>query len=183
MRRRAFLAVPAVLAAGCGSGGSGGAAKPSVEPELSTSTDELTKLLPKLGPITAALWRERSSNEGGSDRSVPGPTDLFLHALIRLAPGGVATLTAGRHPVPAQPRSGTGQLAIPAAMVAAFPLGARWVADPELSRQVVAAESTRELYLDPASDTGYLFAVKASAPGSAMVDQNGATVPPAPSKS
>ncbi|WP_405016847.1 hypothetical protein OHV05_06855 [Kitasatospora sp. NBC_00070] len=180
MRRRAFLVIPAVLAAGCGGSG---AAKSSAEPELWTSTDELTKLLPKLGPIATALWRERSSNEGGSDRSLPGPTDLFLHALIRLTPGGVATLTAGRQPVPDQPRSGTGHRAIPAAMVAAFPPGARWVADPELSRQVVVAEGARELYLDPASDTVYLFAVNVSAPGSAKVDQNGATVPPAPSKS
>jgi hypothetical protein len=108
----------------------------------------------------------------------PGPTDLFLHAGIRLAPGTVATLTAGRKPTPTAPRSGEDHTAIPAAIAAGFPPGAQWVEDSKLADDLAPGESAGQLCLDPASDTVHLFAVNAELPGTVKVLPDGTTVLP-----
>ncbi|MER5864754.1 hypothetical protein [Kitasatospora sp. NPDC002040] len=174
----ALALVFALVGAGCTAEPEPGPAKLDVP--LHSSIVELSGWLPGLGRIDWALWQMKSSNDDLPDRSIPGPTDFFLHALLRLPPGTAATLTAGLPLEPTAPPAGTGHLAVPAGITEALPPGAHWVTGPELRKRLVpAADADRiTLCLDLASDTVYLSEVNPSWPDQAPPSATSATPSP-----
>ncbi|MFE4960176.1 hypothetical protein ACFRCW_41015 [Streptomyces sp. NPDC056653] len=155
-------------------------AEDSKTPEIHTDTEPLAKRLPKLGRIVSAHWQQEAP---GADSRVPGPTDYYVSAFMKLDPGSVAVLTASTQmqsaAVGAEPES----VSIPAGLAEFAPAGARWVHSRVLDESLVRADSAK-LYFDPASDTVYLSATNVHLPNAVTVhvgpDGNQVTITPTP---
>ncbi|WP_329450121.1 hypothetical protein OG894_05930 [Streptomyces sp. NBC_01724] len=128
--------------------------------QIYTDTEPLAERLPKLGRIVSAHWQQEAP---GGDSRVPGPTDYFVSALMKLDPGSVAVLTASTQMEPAVIGAGPESIAIPAALAEFAPAGAQWVHSGVLDDTLVRADSAK-LYFDPGSDTVYLSATNVHLP-------------------
>ncbi|WP_053762645.1 hypothetical protein [Streptomyces sp. AS58] len=128
--------------------------------EIHTDTEPLAERLPKLGRIVSAHWQQETP---GGDSRVPGPTDYRVSALMQLAPGSVADLTASTQMQPATVGPAPQGISIPAELSEFAPPGAQWVHSGVLDKSLVRADSA-QLYLDPASDTVYLSATNVDRP-------------------
>ncbi|MEV7177867.1 hypothetical protein [Kitasatospora sp. NPDC093679] len=161
MRVRNGLLAAALLTApltACGSAAEPPSAAAPTKLEIRTSTTELTARLPKLGRIVEAHWQfDPHDNSGGR---VPGPSDYFIDAVMRLQPGTVAGLLKDRQ---AQdmvlPGTSSG-------LAAFLPNGAVWQHSLELDRELARASSAT-FWFDPASDSVYLAANNLSVPETA----------------
>lgn len=136
------------MATGCAVGPAADAkAKPSKAPEIDTDTEPLATRLPKLGRIVSAHWQQKAP---GADSRVPGPTDHHVSALMKLAPGSVAALTASTQMQPAAVGTEPESISIPTELTEFVPAGAQWVHSRVLDESLVRADSA-ELYFDPTS--------------------------------
>ncbi|MET9663005.1 hypothetical protein [Streptomyces sp. NPDC006510] len=155
-------------------------AEASKNPAIRTDTAPLARRLPTLGRIVSAHWQQEAP---GADSRVPGPTDYFVSALMELAPGSVAALTASTKLQPAVLGAESENTAIPAELAEFAPAGAQWVHSNTLDESLVRADSAK-LYFDLASDTVYLSAVNVRLPNAATVhvgpDGNPVTITPTP---
>ncbi|WP_327241246.1 hypothetical protein [Streptomyces sp. NBC_01320] len=156
-------------------------AEASKTPEIHTDTEPLAKRLPKLGRIVSAHWQQGAP---GSDSRVPGPTDYYVSALMKLEPGSVAVLTASTQMQPAVIATEPESISIPAELAEFAPAGAQWVHSRVLDESLVRADSAK-LYFDSASDTVYLSATNVHLPNAVTVhvgpDGNQVTITPTPS--
>ncbi|MFI6726687.1 hypothetical protein [Streptomyces atratus] len=155
-------------------------AEASKTPEIHTDTEPLAKRLPKLGRIVSAHWQQKAP---GADSRVPGPTDYYISALMKLDPGSVAVLTASTQMQPAVVGAEPEGISIPAELADFAPAGAQWVHSRVLDETLVRADSA-QLYFDPASDTVYLSAANVHLPNAVTVhvgpDGNQVTITPTP---
>ncbi|MCX5343875.1 hypothetical protein [Streptomyces atratus] len=155
-------------------------AEASKTPEIHTDTEPLAKRLPKLGRIVSAHWQQKAP---GADSRVPGPTDYYISALMKLDPGSVAVLTASAQMQPAVVGAEPEGISIPAELADFAPAGAQWVHSRVLDETLVRADSA-QLYFDPASDTVYLSAANVHLPNAVTVhvgpDGNQVTITPTP---
>ncbi|MFE7351837.1 hypothetical protein ACFU8Q_01240 [Streptomyces sp. NPDC057543] len=154
--------------------------KASKTPEIHTDTEPLAKRLPKLGRIISAHWQQKAPF---ADSRVPGPTDYHVSALMKLAPGSVAALTASTQMQPAAVGAEPESISIPAGLAEFAPAGAQWVHSRVLDETLVRADSA-QLYFDPASDTVYLSATNVHLPNAVTVhvgpDGDQVTITPTP---
>ncbi|MFD3656952.1 hypothetical protein [Streptomyces sp. NPDC058620] len=170
--RRRFLVwagalPPAVVVSGCATGPRTGAkAVASKAPEIRTDTGPLTRRLPKLGRIVSAHWQQETP---GGDSRVPGPTDYFVNALMKLGSGSVAALTASAQMEPAVAGPEPDGISIPAGLTEFVPGQARWVRSAALDERLVRADFAA-LYFDRASDTVYLSATNLLLPDTATAE-------------
>lgn len=152
----AVAAALVLVLAGCGgTPEDGGRATPTATatgPQYRTDVDPMARRLPDLTPIVSADWLLDLPGHGGS--RIPGPSDFFVHAVLKLRPGAVAkvlaTAPAANPPTPATPT-------IPAALAGHAPAGAQWVRSRALDEDLTRA-SDAELYFDAATDTVYVSA-------------------------
>ncbi|MFD4757835.1 hypothetical protein ACFWOJ_02740 [Streptomyces sp. NPDC058439] len=178
------LLLAATVATGCTVGPAADAkATSSKAAEIDTGTEPLAERLPKLGRIVSAHWQQKAP---GADSRVPGPTDYHVSALMKLAPGSVAALTASTQMQPAAVGTEPESISIPAELTEFAPTGAQWVHSRVLDESLVRADSA-ELYFDPVSDTVYLSATNVHLPNAVTVhvgpDGNQVSItstPPAP---
>ncbi|WP_457034258.1 hypothetical protein [Kitasatospora sp. P5_F3] len=158
MRIRNGLLAAALLTAQLTACGSAAEPPPAAAPtklEVRTSTEELTARLPKLGQIVGAHWQfDPHDNSGGR---VPGPSDYYIDAVLRLQPGEVARLLKGRE------ARDTALPQVSPDLAAFLPNGAVWLHSAKLDRELALADSAT-FWLDPASDSVYLSANNLSAP-------------------
>lgn len=133
--------------------------------EIHTDTEPLAKRLPKLGRIVSAHWQQEAP---GGDSRVPGPTDYYVSALMKLEPGSVPVLTASTQMHPAGIGAEPESISIPAELTEFAPAGAQWVHSRVLDESLVRADSAK-LYFDPGSDTVYLSATNVHLPNAVTV--------------
>lgn len=133
--------------------------------EIHTDTEPLTERLPKLGRIVSAHWQQVAP---GADSRVPGPTDYFVRALMKLDPGSVAALTASAQMQPVVAGAEPEGVSIPAELAEFAPAGAQWVHSRALDESLVRADSAT-LCFDQASDTVYLSAANLHLPNATTV--------------
>ncbi|WP_413753716.1 hypothetical protein NRF20_31375 [Streptomyces sp. R-74717] len=179
--RASALLLAATVATGCAIRPAADVkAEASKTPEIHTDTEPLAKRLPKLGRIVSAHWQQKAP---GADSRVPGPTDYYISALMKLDPGSVAVLTASTQMQPAVVGAEPEGISIPAELADFAPAGAQWVHSRVLDETLVRADSA-QLYFDPASDTVYLSAANVHLPNAVTVhvgpDGNQVTITPTP---
>lgn len=155
----ALLLVAMVTSCSAGPGTGSKAEAPEV-PEIHTDTAPLAERLPKLGRIVSAHWQQE---DPGGDSRVPGPTDHFVSALMKLDPGSVAALTASVQTQPVVPGPAPEGISIPAGLTEFAPAGARWVRSAALDESLVRADFAA-LYFDRDSGTVYLSAANLHLP-------------------
>jgi hypothetical protein len=140
----AFLVVVVVLA-GCGRGAERTAGTPPPPTGVRHDLEPLTSRYPALGEPVSASWVTWNSSRPG-DRSVPGPTTYWIHAVVLLSPTTTTELATRYLPRPEGKRPDVQDLLRPEVPEGPFLTGAA------LDRAFTTPDLSGFAYLDPVAD-------------------------------
>lgn len=151
-----------ILLAGCSGGGTPGDGPgrdgrgPTMTsaPAVRTDPEPLTKRFAKLGAFSDPHWQ--GSAVGQDTGGVPGPTDVRILALVRLAP---ADLTAAGNGYRWEKAPDGWESAVSAELRPFLPSGGQWRTSREYATEVLTAKYAGDVYLHDGSGTVFLTAV------------------------
>jgi hypothetical protein len=129
--------------------GTDGGAMPSTAAR--TDREPIAKRFPKLGDFVAVHWQ--GGGYGTGDGRVPGPTDVWIRALVRLHPDDLA---AAKAMYSFEPAPSGWDVKMPGDLREYLPAGGDWRHDPQYEADVRSAKYHGKVYLEVASGTAYL---------------------------
>ncbi len=120
-------------------------------PPVRTDREPIAKRFPRLGDFAAVHWQGGSL--GVDSGGVPGPTDIYIHALVTLSPDARAEI------VPYyqwEPAAADWDAEMSDQLRPLLPADGTWVSSDEFTEAVSTNKYYGRVYLDTASGTVYL---------------------------